>query len=86
MTNDTEVIAGESIVAECRRDGYVDIRESRANASLISAAPELLEVAETWLKYAESNGWTDADHHDADGTGWISAARAAIAKAKGGRG
>jgi hypothetical protein len=44
---------------------------------------ELLAALQRWQQCAENNGWTDADHHDADGTGWITSTNSAIAKARG---
>ncbi len=63
-----------------------DITEAmEMGATALEAAPELLAALEIWARYAESNGWTDADHHDGDPatTGWITRTRAAIARAKG---
>ncbi|MCA2969007.1 MAG: hypothetical protein INH43_10870 [Acidobacteriaceae bacterium] len=59
--------------------------EQHQHGLLLAAAPELLAALEIWARYAESNGWTDADHHDGDPatTGWITRTRAAIARAKG---
>jgi hypothetical protein len=54
----------------------------KAQRRLRDAAPDLLAALEPIAKFLEQNG-TDADYHDADGTGWISRAKAAIAKAKG---
>lgn len=67
-------------------DNVVWTAEDLANARLIAAAPELLAALEIWAQYAESNRWTDADHHSGDPAknGWISMTRAAIARAKGG--
>lgn len=66
-----------------KRHPMNDRAEAKANAALIAAAPDLLDELERWSKFAADNGWTDADFHDADRTGWISTTLAAIAKAKG---
>jgi hypothetical protein len=57
-------------------------KNAKQNAALIAAAPELLAVAEKFAKFLKDNGG-DADYYDDDGTGWLSTAAAAIAKAKG---
>lgn len=46
-----------------------------------SAAPDLVANLRRWHDFAKANGWTDADHHDADRTGWISSTEAALVKA-----
>lgn len=71
------------------RDGRMVIDSARSKAEitatshLIAAAPELLRELKRWRAFAKQNGWTDADYHDADGSGWISAMDAAIDKAEG---
>jgi hypothetical protein len=45
-------------------------------------AGELLQALKRWQRFARDNGWTDADYHDANGMGWISAMDDAIAKAE----
>ena len=59
--------------------------EQHQHGPLLAAAPELLAALEIWARYAERNGWTDAEHHDGDPatTGWITRTRAAIVRAKG---
>ena len=37
------------------------------------------EALTRWRDFARANGWTDADHHDADGTGWITMTEKALA-------
>jgi hypothetical protein len=67
---------GSYFVADC--DGKGDIgrqEESRANARLISAAPDLLNAL---LKFPQHHGATDQDWWD-----WIGIAREAIDKAQG---
>lgn len=56
--------------------------EIEANTNLVMASPDLYAALKRWQTFARNNGWTDADHHDADGTGWITATDAAIAKAE----
>lgn len=51
-------------------------------ARLIAAAPDLLAVAKIFERYLADNGG-DEQFHNADGTGWLTIARAAIAKAEG---
>ncbi|MCA2967472.1 MAG: hypothetical protein INH43_03025 [Acidobacteriaceae bacterium] len=69
----------------CEMISSLSLAETSRNARLIAAAPELLAALEIWARYAERNGWTDAEHHDGDPatTGWITRTRAAIARAKG---
>lgn len=59
------------------------VDQTDADGFLIAAAPELLEALIRWQQFAKNNGWTDKDHHDADGKGWITLTDAAIAKARG---
>lgn len=75
-TADLRVMWGSYFVADC--DGKGDIgrqEESRANARLISAAPDLLNAL---LKFPQHHGATDQDWWD-----WIGIAREAIDKAQG---
>lgn len=51
-------------------------RLEKVNANLLAALKR-------WETYAANNLWTDADFHDADGTGWISETRTAVARAEG---
>lgn len=57
----------------------------RKHAALIAAAPRLLANLKRWQAFAKANGWKDADHHDADGTGWLADMDLAIRDAEGGR-
>lgn len=46
---------------------------------------KLLAALKVWQTFARNNRWTDADYHNADGTGWISQTDAAIAAAEAAR-
>ena len=61
------------------QDSSVDIEETKANARLIVAAPELLEASEAIIERWDSTQWTWAEHTSV----LIHRLRAAIAKAKG---
>lgn len=67
-------------IADVRRiyNGNRDIEMERANARLIAAAPELLEVAEAFIGIMNSWGWS-GDYEKQS----VEKARAAIAKARG---
>ena len=54
-----------------------------ADLALATAAPDLLEALQIWARYAKSNNWQDNDHHDTNGTGWITLSERAIARATG---
>lgn len=58
-------------------DVRCDVPEFEANARLIAAAPDLLEVLEQFV------AWVDAPSESAFSDSQLAAARAAIAKAKG---
>ena len=63
-------------VSRSDADHYMPVEEVQANARLIAAAPELLQVLERC-----NNRWDDADEEDNPALG--QAIRAAIAKATG---
>lgn len=60
-----------------RMSGVDAHAEAKANARLIAAAPDLLEVLEQFV------AWVDAPSESAFSDSQLAAARAAIAKAKG---
>jgi hypothetical protein len=62
--------------------GAFGLDNQEANARLIAAAPDLLAVARMFAQYLADNGG-DEEYRNADGTGWLTIARAAIAKAEG---
>lgn len=61
------------------QDAHTAKQELEANARLIAAAPELLEALEQFV------AWVDAPCESAFSDSQLASARAAIAKAKGGR-
>lgn len=73
--------AGERPVCVVDSEGYTiaDVALNR-DALLIVQAPQLLKELKRWQKFAKDNNWTDADYHDADGTGWISSMNTAITR------
>ncbi len=76
---ESEVRAGDWVIAVCcdqPGDG-----DTKANAQLIAAAPELLEVV-TAIIYMLANEWRPIDILDAHSP-LVSAARCALAKATG---
>lgn len=83
MTKYIEARIGCGMVQEVAAVGPTDAdggygEQQHANASLVAAAPELLDALEDALHGVEGNHPLDADIHS-----WQDAARAAIAKAKG---
>lgn len=69
-------------IADCR-DGYflAHTDEAKANASLIAAAPDLLEALETLLGFVENKSFPDTIYV----RNAINEAEAVIAKATGGK-
>lgn len=59
-------------------------REVTKYGRMFSASPELLAALKPLVDYMRNNGGDEA-YHDADGTGWLSRAEAAIAAAEKGR-
>jgi hypothetical protein len=78
------VIASVSFDDESHRYPKIDLEQANANARLIAAAPELLEALEGIVKLCDANGFDRirVNREDKDGPR-LSAAKAAIAKAKG---
>lgn len=56
------------------------VQEALRAARTRDVAPQLLESVRRWHQFAQDNGWTDADYHDADGSGWISRDAALLAE------
>lgn len=65
------------IVAEVASDWGISDDEAEANARLIAAAPDLLDVVRDVVRMTES-----ADVHEVDLSNFVASARAAIAKAE----
>lgn len=65
------------------RDDAIARRKAFQEARTHEAAPRLLKALRRWHEFALANGWTDADFHDADGSGWISRDAALIAEIDG---
>jgi hypothetical protein len=68
--------SGSTLVTDGVALGSRSTDETKANARLIAAAPELLEALKSLLNYANLGAYQRADT--------VKAARAAIAKAEGG--
>jgi hypothetical protein len=68
------------------RGGVVAERLAQDEATYIcravNAHADLVAALEPLIGYMQANGGDEA-YHDADGTGWLTRARAALAKAKG---
>ncbi|WP_313044990.1 hypothetical protein [Brevundimonas sp.] len=62
-------------------DAATSQREAIANARLIAAAPDLLEAAKNFIRWAEEPA--DGSVGMAREQGWLEQARAAIARARG---
>lgn len=63
-------------IAECAMDFPMSAKTHDANASLIAAAPELLEALQEIVTAADGEGWSQLDAS-------FTKARAAISKASG---
>jgi hypothetical protein len=74
----TARLPGGDVIADCR-SRYLDDSILLANARLISAAPDLLEVAKGCLGYLENI----PDLYSQPDEAWLAPLRAAIAKAEG---
>lgn len=87
MTEDEAREAGHSHRIEQRRARHERAaqleRERRAAVALLDNGPAMLAELEHWQKFFHENEMTDADYHDADGTGWISRLDKVIARARG---
>lgn len=71
---------GGVLSAVRRSDGFADIEVSDANARLIAAAPDLMEVVQALITCADEDFIANTSHQDSLGV-LADAARAAIAKA-----
>lgn len=73
----------EVAAARGRVEAYNAKRKARDDDRRVrDAAQDLLRALKRWQRFAKDNGWSDADYHDADGTGWITDMDKAIAKAE----
>lgn len=84
--NGARIWNGDSdiFVADCKKSGSIRLEEIKANAQLISAAPELLEALDELERYADGFSVSAVYlNEEIEGQRLLKNARAAIAKALG---